>query len=86
MSQSYTTIDEWEAFSHAFEQFYNLVEHLCSEESQQLDHGAVERFLETEGRELLRCLLQGYLDHRAANETIWESLEGDDGIMRSHHR
>jgi hypothetical protein len=86
MSQAYTTINEWEAFSYAFEQFYSLIEHLCAEEPQQLDHGEVERFIETEGRELLRRLLQGYLDCRAANETIWESLEGDDGLMRTHHR
>jgi len=86
MFQAYTTIEEWKEFSFAFEQFRDVVTHLCSESSQQLDHGEIEEFLETEGRELLRRLLQGHLDYRAANETIWESLEGHDGIMRSHHR
>jgi hypothetical protein len=36
--------------------------------AQQLDHGQVEKFLETSGRELLRRMVQGYLDHRAATE------------------
>jgi hypothetical protein len=86
MSQVYTTIDEWEAFSCAFEQFTAVVTHLRSPQAQQLDHGQVEQFLETEGRELLRRLLQGHLDHRAAHETHWESLEGKDSIIRNHHR
>lgn len=86
MSQAYTTIDEWEEFSGAFTQFRDIVDHLRAEASQHLDHGAVEQYLDLEGRELLRRLLQGHLDHRAAQETVWESLEGRDGIMRTHHR
>jgi hypothetical protein len=86
MSQAYTTIDEWEMFSPAFEQFSDVVTQLRSEESRQLGHGQVEQFLEQEGRELLRRLLQGHLDYRAANETDWESLEGADGVIRNQHR
>ena len=59
MSQVYMTSDAWEEFSYAFEQFTAVVTHLRSPEAQQLDHGQVEQFLETEGRELLRRLLQG---------------------------
>jgi hypothetical protein len=86
MSQAYTTIDEWEEFSGAFEQFTDVVTQLRSAQSQHLDHGQVEQLLETEGRELLRRLLQGHLDYRAANEPDWESLEGEDGIIRTHRR
>lgn len=86
MSQAYTTIDEWEMFSHAFEQFSDVVTQLRSDASRQLEHGQVEQFLDTEGRELLRRLFQGHLDYRAAHETDWESLEGADGIIRSQHR
>jgi hypothetical protein len=86
MSQAYTTIDEWEEFSGAFAQFRDVVEPLRAEASQHLEHGDVEQFLEIEGRELLRRLLQGHLDYRAAHETLWEGLEGQDGIMRTHHR
>jgi hypothetical protein len=86
MSQVYRTSDEWEEYSYAFEQFTAVVTHLRSPETQQLDHGQVEQFLETEGRELLRRLFQGHLDHRAAHEPNWESLEGQDSIIRNHHR
>lgn len=86
MSQAYTTIDDWEMFFHAFEQFSDVVTQLRSDESRQLEHGQVEQLLEQEGRELLRRLLQGHLDYRAANETDWESIEGADGIIPSQHR
>jgi hypothetical protein len=86
MSQAYSTIDAWEEFSGAFQQFTNVVTQLRSEAAQHLEHGHVEQLLETEGRELLRRLLQGHLDYRAAHETAWESLEGADGIIRTHHR
>ena len=39
MSQAYTTIDDWEMFSHAFEQFAHVVTQLRSDESRQLEHG-----------------------------------------------
>jgi hypothetical protein len=68
MFQAYTTIDDWEMFSHAFEQFCDVVTQLHSDESRQLEYGQVEQLLEQEGRELLRRLLQGHLDDRAANE------------------
>jgi hypothetical protein len=86
MSQAYTTFDEWEEFSGAFEQFTAVVSHLRSDLSQQLDHGQVEQYLETQGRELLRQLLQGHVDYRATHEPAWERVEGSDGIIRRHHR
>jgi hypothetical protein len=86
MSQAYTTFDEWEEFSGAFEPFTAVVSHVRSDLSQHLDHGQVEQYLETQGRELLRQLLQGHLDYRAAHEPAWESVEGSDGIIRRHHR
>ena len=86
MSQAYTTHDEWEEFSGAFEQFSAVVAHLRSEQAQPLDHGHIEQFLEKAGRELLRRLLQGHLDYRATHETAWASLEGSDGIIRRQHR
>lgn len=86
MSQAYTTSDAWDMFSHAFEQFSDMITQLRADASRQLEHGQVEQFLDTEGRELLRRLLQGHLDYRAAHAPDWESLEGADGILRSHPR
>jgi hypothetical protein len=86
MSQAYTTIDDWKMFSGAFEKFSDIVTSLHSPQSQQLDHGQIEQLLDTEGRELLRRLFQGYLDYRADTEPDWESLEGNDHIIRTHRR
>lgn len=86
MSQAYTTIDEWKMFSGAFEKFSDIVTSLHSPQSQQLDHGQIEQFLDIEGRELLRRLFQGYLDYRADTEPDWESLEGHDHMIRTHRR
>lgn len=86
MSQAYTTLDEWEVFSSAFDKFSDMVAALHGAKAQQFDHGQVETFLETSGRELLRRLFQGYLDHRAATEPDWQSLEGHDHVIRSHRR
>jgi hypothetical protein len=86
MSQAYTTLDEWTVFSSAFEKFSDMVTTLHDAPAQQFDHGQVEKFLETSGRELLRRMFQGYLDHRAATEPNWESLEGNDDVLRTHRR
>jgi hypothetical protein len=50
MSQAYPTIDDWEMFSPAFEQFADVVTQLRSDASRQLEHGQVEQLLEKEGR------------------------------------
>lgn len=73
-------------FTSAADYFEELVDHLQGEHSAQLAHGEVEKYLETEGRELLRRLLQGHLDRRATEEPTWEAVEGSDGVVRSHHR
>jgi hypothetical protein len=86
MSQAYTTLDDCKAFSSAFEKFANMVATLHDAPAHHFDHGQVERFLETSGRELLRRMFQGYLDHRAATEPDWGSLEGHDAIIRNHRR
>jgi len=86
MSQAYTTVDEWKEFSSAFETFSDMVATLNDSPAQHFDHGEVEKFLDTSGRELLRRMFQGYLDHRAATEPDWESLEGHDHIIRNHRR
>jgi len=86
MSQAYTTVEDWKMFSDAFEKFSEMVTSLRSSQSQQSDHGQIEQFLDIEGRELLRRLLQGYLDHRTETEPDWGHLEGHDHIIRTHRR
>jgi hypothetical protein len=48
------------------------------------DFGSLERFIELEGKEVLRCLLQEKLD--AVEEPVTTRMTGADGIVRAHRR
>jgi hypothetical protein len=51
-----------------------------------MEHGEVEELISHEGTELLRRLLQGHLDRRAAQETKREGVKGPDGVLRRQVR
>jgi hypothetical protein len=76
-------IDEYVA---AREQFEKLMGELRSESSRILEHGEVESLIAREGNELLRRLMQGYLDQRTAAEERHEGVTGADGEERRHCR
>lgn len=61
-----------------------MVSHL--EASSQQDHGSIEEFIRTEGDELLRRLLQGYLDKQTHEEQPLESVTCADHQQRNHVR
>lgn len=86
MSTAYKIIASADEFCAAREQFSFLVERLQSAETQRLEHGAVEAFLDTEGTELLRRLLQGHLDLRSRGEAKRGGVRGADGVARTHLR
>jgi hypothetical protein len=44
-----------------------------------LTYGEVESFVQLEGLELLRRMIQGYFDPRSAEEPIREHVVGEDG-------
>jgi len=48
------------------------------------EHGNIEQYIQTEGFEVLRCLFQGYLDLKAANEKTVSNMVTDDGINLTH--
>ena len=77
---------EQKVFELANEQYEELVKTICSAEYQALEHGEVESFIHQAGTELLRRLLQGHLDLRAANESLYHLVGGSDGESRRHHR
>jgi hypothetical protein len=68
-----------EEFAAAREQFGHLVNELQSEQTLGMEHGDVEQMISREGNELLRRLLQGHLDLRAAREQKQEGVIGADG-------
>ena len=86
MAQAYTLIRGLGEFAAAREQFNYLVDRLQSEEMAGMEHGEIEELIRADGMELLRRLLQGHLNLRAAREVKRSGVEGTDGVIRPHCR
>jgi hypothetical protein len=76
------------AFENSRIAFEAIVKGLSSEEAGGLDHAAVERRVRAEGQELMRCMVQDYLDLRAERENVNPpaSVLGADGKERTEAR
>ena len=72
-------------FSQARELFEDIICWLNSESVYGIQHSDLEKNLWTNGNELLRRLLQGYLDSRQEDE-IEEECFGIDEEKRTHKR
>ena len=83
---AYTQEACFDEFAAAREQFEKLMGERRSESTQTLEHGDVESLIAREGNELLRRLMQGYLDQRAVAEEPLEGVVGADGEERRHCR
>jgi hypothetical protein len=83
---AYTNEASFDEFLAAEGQFKKLVGELLSESARILEHGKVESRIAREGNELLRLLMQGYLDHRSAAEEKLDGVSGADGEERRHCR
>ena len=86
MKQDYTTILQMEEFAAAGKHLGVLLSELLSERMMSAEHGTVEEELRTSGAELLRRLLQGYLDKRAKHEPLLDEIEAADGPIRTQRR
>ena len=84
--EAYTNETSFDEFAFACEQFEKLLGELRSESARVLEHGEVELLIVREGNELLRRLMQGYLDQRTAAEERGEGVTGADGEERRHCR
>jgi len=72
-------------FEKADEAFEELKDDLAGEATGQATHGDLERFVEEDGRELLRRLYQGALDLRNQGDLEdEEQVVGEDGVERTH--
>ncbi len=80
-----STSNEDMFFSEARELFEQIVVWLGSDSVCGLEHGELESKLLQQGYELLRRLLQSYLDRRRDDEIEGECL-GSDEAKRSHNR
>ena len=86
MKQAYIISRGAEEFAAAREQVALIVDRLQSAAVLGMEHGEVEGLMSREGTELMRRLLQGHLDVRAAAETREVGVRGADGVVRSHVR
>lgn len=77
------TVNEGVEFTAARQLVEEIVDWLSSDQVGGLDRGELENKLFVNGNELLRRLLQGYLDRRSDDEIEGECA-GSDGAKRSH--
>jgi hypothetical protein len=72
--------------SSACDRFESLVCRLGCEIAGQMEHGQIAALIFREGMELLRCLMQGYLDLRAIREPRRHDVTSPDGAPLTHCR
>lgn len=73
-------------FAESQKRFNEIVEHLASPDTGKMDHGQLEELIQSDGRALLRQLMQDHLDLRHSREKRLAGVEGADGILRTHVR
>jgi len=83
MEAQVVTIDQ--PFHSAYEKFIEITDHLSTAMAGDKTHSDIEAYLETDGRELLRLLLQDHLDNQGSGR-VGEAVRGSDGVVRSHKR
>src|SRR4030095_14056951 len=72
-------------FHGAYEKCTEMTMHLSAMSKGDETHSDIEAYLETDGRELLRLLLQEHLDNQGCGR-VTEAVRGADGVVRSHKR
>ncbi len=80
---------EGNPFEYSTEQFESLTTQLQSTRAGEMRHSELENLIETEGRELLRRLLQDHLCLRAKHEQeygLTSAVIGAEGEERTHER
>lgn len=86
MNIAYLNTTETSFFSDAKNQLEFLISQLQSEGYSQSEHGDVEKYINEEGNEILRLLLQGWLSKKAADEKQEEYINNDNGESLTHVR
>jgi hypothetical protein len=72
-----------DAYSPAREQLNSIISHLQTVD--RMTHSELEQFLDTDGREILRRLYQGYLDQRGSG-AVAEPVHDAEGQEHTHRR
>ncbi|MBT7993683.1 MAG: ISKra4 family transposase [Bacteroidetes bacterium] len=86
MNIAYLNSNDFSFFSGAQEQLEQLIQQLQSEHYAKSEHGDIEKFINKEGQEILRRLLQGWLDLIASNEESQDHINSVLGDQLNHIR
>ena len=86
MNIAYLNTSDFSFFSGAQEQLDELINQLQSEDYANNEHGDIEQYINKSGQELLRRLLQGWLDLKEANEERKSSINSLAGEVLNHVR
>ena len=86
MTAAYVNSQDLSFFSDASKQLNAMIDHLSSAPPLNQEHGDIEKYIQQEGHELLRRLLQGHLDLRALQETRLYELANASGEKLIHCR
>ncbi|MBE8167639.1 MAG: hypothetical protein HAW66_04675, partial [Shewanella sp.] len=83
MTLAYSNSHQHSVFNQAKIKFDSMISHLESSAVKYNEHGEVEDYIDVEGTEVLRCLFQGCLDKKAAEEPL-QQIYSDDGTHLTH--
>lgn len=86
MNQAYDIEIVNEAFCPARDQFEAMIRELHSDPEAQMEHDHLEALIKKQGAEVMRLVIQGHLHVRSKHEQRMESVQGADGILRTHCR
>ncbi len=85
MNTAYLNSTDFSFFNNAQIQLTYLIEDLESKDSETNAHGDIERFINKKGQEILRELLQGWLNLTAAKEETQRQAIGKH-LTHIHHK
>ena len=84
--KTYTDSSLFPEYQAARQHFFALLVNLQSYVTQTYEHGRIESLLKSDGWELLRLLMQGYLDQRSKAEVKQAEVVGTDEKVRTYCR
>lgn len=84
MNLAYLNTPDFSFFSDATKQINHMIGQLQSDIFCDNEHGDIEQYIQKEGFEVLRCLFQGYLDLKAANEKSISDVYTEQGMHLTH--
>jgi hypothetical protein len=84
--RSYRTEKIFEEYRPAVQELWQLIGELSEKEGGACEHGEIEKHLQVRGMEVMRQLLQGYLNRVSAAQETGVRVVGREGTVRRYAR